>query len=378
MSKIVVLGCGLMGEVMARDLSSGGENTVVVVDRREEARERVKDIDGVTFQQGDVSQLGRNSEFLEGAELVVGALPGALGFTALRRVLEVGCPRVVDISFMPEDASDLHDLARNKGTVCLVDCGVAPGLSHMLAARAVKEMERPESLEVLVGGLPQRRRWPFEYMSVFSPRDVVEEYTRPARIKWAGKIEQWPALSQVERVEFKEIGTLEAFLTDGLRSLLDSLEVPFMVEKTLRYPGHAEKMALLRSAGFLSHEFLKMGQQRVRPVDLTARLLERAWRPEPDDLDLTLLRVILTGVGEGGRRARRVFELAHIPESLPTSMACTTGYTCTAVCRLVLADLFKTPGVHFPEVLGQDEVCMTAILKDLAEHEIQVRGLEGS
>jgi len=373
MAKIVVLGCGLMGEVIAGDLAKGGENSVLVVDRRDETKERLEAIPGVSFEQGDVFQLCRESDFLKGVDLVVGALPGALGFSALRRILETGCPKIVDISFMPEDPSELNDLALEKGVACLVDCGVAPGLSHIVAARLAEDIKKPESLEILVGGLPQKRRWPFEYISVFSPRDVVEEYTRPARIKWAGKIEKWPPLSRIEKVEFEDVGTLEAFLTDGLRSLLRSLDIPFMVEKTLRYPGHAEKMALFRKVGFFSHEFFKIGEGRVRPVDLTTRLLERAWKPVEGDLDLTLLRVLITGIGAGGKRERRIYEMSHIPRQLPTSMACTTGYTCTAVCRLLLAGLWNEPGVHFPEVLGKKKECFDALVKDLAEHEVFVR-----
>ncbi len=373
MAKIVVLGCGLMGEVIARDLAVGEGNSVLVVDRLPEAGKRLEGVSGVTFLQGDAFQLCREPGFFKGVDLVVGALPGALGFSALRRVLEGVCPKIVDISFMPEDASDLDGLAREKGSVCLVDCGVAPGLSHVVSARLAEDVEKPESLEILVGGLPQRRRWPFEYISVFSPRDVVEEYTRPARIKWAGKAEKWPPLSRVELVEFEEVGTLEAFLTDGLRSLLNSLDIPFMVEKTLRYPGHADKMALFRKVGFFSRKYIKLGEGRVRPVDLTTRLLEEAWAPEEGDLDLTLMRVSMTGLGKDGNRERRSYEMVHIPRELPTSMACTTGYMCTAVCRLLLSGMWNEPGVHFPEVLGKNKECFGALLKDLAAHNVHVR-----
>jgi saccharopine dehydrogenase-like NADP-dependent oxidoreductase len=387
MAKIAVLGCGLMGPVIAEDLAEGGKNQVVVADRRREAEEDLRGLDGVSFHRIDVSDVGRDAELLDGVDLVVGALPGSVGFSVLRRVLEAGCPRVVDISFMPEDASSLSELARSKGSVCFVDCGVAPGLSHMLAARLTAEIQHPEALEILVGGLPRQRHWPFEYMTVFSPRDVIEEYTRPARIKWAGKVEEWPALSRLERVEVEGVGTLEAFLTDGLRSLLSTLDIPFMVEKTLRYPGHADKIRLLRDTGFFSEDLIEVRDRRVSPLDITSRLLERAWAPRPGQDDLTVLRVMMRGSDAEGRPVRGAYEMVDVPggkatgrdrdESRPgmvsaSSMARTTGYTCTAVCRLLLRDLWKEPGVFFPEVMGSRNDLLSHLLEDLERHELHV------
>jgi len=90
---------------------------------------------------------------------------------------------------------------------------------------------------IYVGGLPIVRQWPYEYKAVFSPLDVIEEYTRTARFVENGRVVTRPALTDLERVDFEGVGTLEAFNTDGLRTLIQTIPAPNMKEKTLRYPG---------------------------------------------------------------------------------------------------------------------------------------------
>src|SRR5690606_28022112 len=109
-----------------------------------------------------------------------------------------------------------------------------------------KQLEVRERLSIMVGGLPVERSWPWEYRAPFSPSDVIEEYLRPARLRIAGRTVEREALSEIELVDLPGVGTLEAFNTDGLRSLLETLDFEDMVEKTLRYPGYAEKMRVLR------------------------------------------------------------------------------------------------------------------------------------
>ena len=214
------------------------------------------------------------SKAVRGADLVVGALPGWLGFRALSTVIAER-KSFVDISFMPEDGGELSAQAAAAGVVGIVDCGVAPGMSNLLSARAVAAIEQPEEVTILVGGLPLVRRWPFEYAAVFSPIDVIEEYTRPARYIEHGKLVVRPALSDVELIEFPEVGTLEAFNTDGLRSLMTSLPVPRMKEKTMRYPGHAQLMRAFRDTGLFSQDPVMVGAAEIKPVDLTCELLKK-------------------------------------------------------------------------------------------------------
>jgi len=191
------------------------------------------------------------------------------------------------------------------------------------------------------------RTWPYEYKAVFSPADVIEEYTRPARLVEHGQVVVRPALSEVELCDFAGVGTLEAFNTDGLRSLIRTLDIPNMAEKTLRYPGHADLMRTFRESGFFDTQPVQIGEAWVRPLDLTSRLLFEQWRREPEEADLTVMQVVIEGLARGMRgevRQRYTYDLLdrYDPETQTTSMARTTGYTCAIVARQVINGLFRS------------------------------------
>ncbi|HEY8212268.1 MAG TPA: saccharopine dehydrogenase C-terminal domain-containing protein, partial [Myxococcaceae bacterium] len=261
--KVVVLGAGMVGSAMAADLAPRSEFQVTVVDGRAESLERVqRKLGSVRTQRADLSTTEGLMAAVGQADLVLGALSSTLGLRTLQALVEAG-RTYCDISFMAENAWELNELARQKGATAVVDCGVAPGVSNLLAGYATALLEKTESIEIYVGGLPAERRWPYEYKAGFAPHDVLEEYTRPSRVVEHGQVVIKEALSEPELMDFPVAGTLEAFNTDGLRSLAYNLQVPFMKEKTLRYPGHIELMRVLRHTGFFSKEPLQVGGATV-------------------------------------------------------------------------------------------------------------------
>jgi saccharopine dehydrogenase-like NADP-dependent oxidoreductase len=371
--RVVVLGAGLVGGAIAQDLSKGGEFEVTIVDSSQEALARLAGETGVVSVRADLSADGQVRRVVEGQDLVVGAVPGHMGFTTLRRVLECAKP-VVDISFFPEDPFALDALAREKSVPAVVDCGIAPGCSNLILGRVETEFDSVERFLCLVGGLPVVRTWPWEYKAAFSPADVLEEYTRPARYVVAGRVVTVPALSEPELVEFPGLGTLEAFNTDGLRTLLSTVKAPFMQEKTMRYPGHIESIRVLRESGFFSTEQVEVANVKVRPLDLTSRLLFPLWHLAEGEEDLTAMRVSIEGV-QAGVRVRRVFEMLdrYDPATRTTSMARTTGYTCTAAVRLLASGLYRRPGISPPEYLGREPGCYEFVMTELARRGVMLR-----
>lgn len=367
---IVILGAGLVGGPIARDLARDGDLQLTVVDANASALARLRGVPGVTTIREDLSDPRAVKRVARGADLVVSAVPGALGFATLRALLEARC-HVVDIAFFPEDPFALDALARAKERIAIVDCGVAPGLSHILAAHGARRLDRAESLVIYVGGLPRVREWPFEYKAVFSPRDVIEEYLRPARLVEHGREVVRPALSDPERIDFPGVGTLEAFNTDGLRTLVRTLRVPHMKEKTLRYPGHIEKIALLRELGFFEGGEIEAGGRRVRPIDVTTALLFPRWKLEEGDVDVTVLRVAVEGV-RAGRPTRITFDLIdqHDARTGVHSMARTTGYTATAAARMVLRGLYTRRGISAPEYIARSRRCVEFMTRQLSERGI--------
>jgi lysine 6-dehydrogenase len=360
-----------VGAAIVRDLTAVEDFSVTVADVDPVAVERLMEngADGMCIDLSDPANIDRA---IVGADLVVGAVPGFMGYRTLERVLEAGKP-AVDISFFPEDAFGLSATAEKAGVPCLVDCGIAPGLSNLVLGHHEEAMDETHSFRCFVGGLPVERNWPWDYKAPFSPADVLEEYTRPARFRRASEEVVVPALSDVELVHFPGLGTLEAFATDGLRSLLKTSTTPHMVEKTMRYPGHAELMRMLRDAGFFSKHEIQAASGKVRPLDVTSALLFDQWQFQDGEPDLTVMRMELEGV-QGGSRVRHVYNLLdyYDPDTETSSMARTTGYMCTAMVRVVASGLWKEPGVAPPEVVGRREDCFTAVRRHLEERRVRV------
>jgi len=370
---VVVLGAGRIGSAIAADLAKDERFDVRVADRDPARLGHLHERYGIRGERVDFSLPSTVSRAIDGAQLVVSAVPGFLGFRTLRAVIEARID-IVDIAFFPEDPFALDPEARAAGVRAIVDCGVAPGMSNLLVGHVDRLLDRTDAVAVYVGGLPAQRIPPFEYRAVFSPIDVLEEYTRPARVVEDGRPLSKPALSDIERLTFEEVGELEAFVTDGLRTLLRTIDAPTMVEKTLRYPGHAEKMRLLRDVGFLSSKPVDVRGRDVRPIDVAAALLFPMWELQEGEQDLTVMRVAVEGA-LAGRRTRYVYDLLDrydVPTHT-TSMARTTGYTAAMAARLLANGLWTEPGVVPPEALGRRPDCVEFVLAGLRERGIHYR-----
>jgi saccharopine dehydrogenase-like NADP-dependent oxidoreductase len=370
--KITVLGAGMVGRAIAADLSTHFE--VTATDLSAQNLETIQKSHGVKTRKVDFSNAKQIAAAIKGADLVIGAVPGFLGFKMLQTVIECG-KNIVDISFFPEDAFALDKLARKHKVTAVVDCGVAPGMDNVILGYHYGRM-KVERFLCLVGGLPVERNMPWQYKAPFSPVDVIEEYTRPARLVEGGKIVTRPALSEPEFLHFDNIGTLEAFNTDGLRTLL-KFDIPDMAERTLRYPGHIDLMKTLREAGFFSDEVIDVKGTKVRPVDLAGKILFPQWKYEEGEEDFTVMRVIVEGK-EGNKKKRYTYNLYdryHQPTKT-SSMARTTGYTATAAAHLVLNGNYNTKGIIAPEALGINEKCYRFMFEYLKERGVNYSVVE--
>jgi saccharopine dehydrogenase-like NADP-dependent oxidoreductase len=370
--KAVVLGCGLVGATMARDLAGDGEFEVTAYDVSRANLDRLRDIPRLKTECHDLGGPEQIKKAVASADIVVGAMPSTLGFMTLRAVIESGKP-FADISFMVEDQTELDGLAKKHCVTAVVDCGVAPGLANIIIGHCAAKLDATDRVVFYVGGLPKRPRWMYQYKAPFAPADVLEEYTRPARMVEGGQIVTKPALSEPELIDFPHVGQLEAFNTDGLRSLLRTIKAPNMVEKTLRYPGHIQLMRILRQTGFFSKDEIEVRGVKVRPLDVTSKLLFPLWTYEPGEEEFTVLRVIVEGRQEG-RRIRHTYDLYDEYDRLTgqSSMARTTGFPCAIAARLLIEGRFSEPGVHPPEYLGRQPRMLEHMLKELAKRGVNV------
>ena len=368
MKKIIVLGAGMVGKAMAIDLSKKFD--VTSVDINAEALSFLSSnykIKTKSFNIADKAILKRE---IDGFDLVISAVPGFMGFETIKTAILAG-KNVLDISFLPEDVLPLNQLAVDNNVTVIMDCGVAPGVPNFIAGYYYERMKITD-LEYMVGGLPKKREFPFEYKAPFSPIDVIEEYTRPARYVENGKIIVKPAMSDAELLNFDGVGTLEAFNTDGLRSLIFTLkDIPNMKEKTLRYPGHIKLIQALKASGFFDQEPITVKGVSIRPIDFTLKILFDQWKLASDEQEFTIMRVKLTG-NENGVNKEIIYDLYDEFDNneMLSSMARTTGFTGTAGAELILNGLFTEKGVFPPELVGKHENCFNFVLDYLKERNV--------
>jgi lysine 6-dehydrogenase len=363
---IIILGAGLVGGPMAIDLAKDKNFDVTVADID---TKRLKELEkhGINTRMQDLGEPSGVTALASEFDMVLSAVPGFMGYQTLEAIIKAG-KNVVDIAFFSEDPFALDDLARKHGVTAVVDCGIAPGMGNVLTGLANDRLDKTDEVIIYVGGLPECREWPYEYKAVYSPVDVIEIYTRPARFIRNGERVTMPALSEPELLYFPPLGTLEAFNTDGLRSLAQTIDCPNMKEKTLRYPGHIERIAMLRESGFFSKEPIECNGAAIRPLDFTSKLLFPMWKLNPGDVDCTVFKVIVEGQKDGKavRFTWDMFDKADSVTGIP-SMARTTGYTATAAARLLAAGLYDEKGITPPEYIGRRPDCVGFMLKRLEE-----------
>ncbi len=368
MKKVIVLGAGLVGKAMSIDLAKNFD--VTSVDINEEALKHVASF-GIKTQKVDLSNHSLLTSILQPFDIVVGSVPGFMGLQNAKTVIEAG-KNMVDISFFPEDPFQLDELAKKKNVTIIADCGVAPGMGNIILGYHNKRM-KISNYECLVGGLPVVREWPYEYKAVFSPIDVIEEYIRPARYVQNNAVVIKEALSDPELIHFKGVGTLESWNSDGLRSLIKTMpNIPNMIEKTLRYPGCIEYLRVLRDTGFFSYEEVEVKGVKIRPVDLTAKLLFPKWKLKPGEEEFTVMRIRMSGEENGKAKTYEYNLLDRTDKPTDTlSMARTTGYTCTAAVHLVLDGKFTRKGICPPEYLGEEESHFNFVKSYLEDRGVQ-------
>jgi lysine 6-dehydrogenase len=372
MSKITVIGAGMVGSVIALDLAN--DHNVKVLDINKIALNEIhsKNSD-VAIVEMDVTDIEKLEKAVGDSDLVVGAVPGHLGYKLLENLIELG-KNVVDISFCPEDVLALHSKALEKELSIFVDAGVAPGLSNLFLGRYAEEMQI-DSFKCMVGGLPLNRVLPWEYKAPFSPIDVMEEYTRPARFIRNGNLLIMEPLTEVEEVDINGI-SLEAFNSDGLRTLMHThKDIPNMIEKTLRYPGHADKILSLKNAGMFKKEKYELGDLEVSPLEISSKVLIDSWKLEPGEPEFTLMHMAFEGIDNNTGDFRDETIVLYDENDLETgfsSMARTTGFTAAAVVNYFLNHSSGHSGVVPLETLGKSSEAFNYVLDYLRTRNVNL------
>lgn len=367
--KALVLGCGLIGGTIALDLS--GDFDVTVMDPSEKGLDWIRSKADVRTIRESAMDPAALEKAAADADIVCEALPSFLERPVHRQLIEMGKNFCSPSGYLSSEGMD--DLAKKHGVTAVFDMGVAPGMSNFLCARGAHLLDELEEGKIYVGGIPDRLDPPFNYRTVFCLADTLGEYVMPARYIKDGKRTEAEALSEIEYVDFPGVGRLEAFFTDGLRSGSENIKGRLVFEKTMRYPGYAEQMKLLRHMGLFGQETIDVNGTKVAPRDVAASLLGPQWelRPDRGEVDLTVMRVIAKGPRNDTTTTYTwdLFDRLD-PETKIHSMARTTAFPCTITARAIADGMITEKGFIAPEMLaGNDE------FYDYIMAELKARGI---
>ena len=323
----IALGCGLVGKFVVEELANRGYS-IHVVDLKIPLT--IKQNQNVTWSEGDIFKL---IETLPNSSLIINMLPGRIG-QSMRSIFISSGKNIVDLAFTEQDPSMYDDLAKESESTVVWDVGVAPGLSNMILKKEFSKNKNIDQITIKVGGNPSKPDGNWSYMAPFSPSDVIEEDTRPARIIENNGITVVPALSDLHTINVDGYGVMEAFLTDGLRSLLISNFAPNMREYTIRWPGHVEKW--LNSKDLISEEELI-----------------HEWKFDISKGEFTWMEIKLIYPD-----SKIVWIISDAGKDGHSSMARTTGLvTIACVIELLEHENGKLEsGVFSPEQLGSDSI----------------------
>jgi len=362
-----------VGKAIAYDLYERvtGSNLLLVDKSRESLDEARKLVNKADIRVADLSNAEEIYRIIKDVDAAVSALPGKFGKIAWIAAVKAGVD-MVDVSYSPDDPMHFHVQANDAGVTIVPDAGVAPGLSNMMAGRAYAQLEEVRELKIYVGGIPENPIPPLGYLVTWSPEDLIEEYVRPARVVKDGNIVEKPAVSELEKVIIPGVGELEAFLTDGLRTMLKTLKgVKLMEEKTLRWPGHAEKIELLKTLGYLDRKPVDLNGTGIPPADMTAKLFRE--RLKGDSKDIVVLRVIASGRSSLNDMEIEYRMVDRYDESTGFSaVARTTAFVATGILKLITEGTIPGPGVIPPEVIGMDENLFSSVAEWLSWRGIKI------
>lgn len=379
MKKVIVLGGGLVGSVMALDMGADPGYDVTVADLNQSALDMIAKKSGgkvKTRTDVDFADTASIENAVRDYDLVIGAVPGFLGFEMMGAVIRAG-KSMSDISFMGEDYFQWDETAKKAGVTLFEDVGVTPGFSNVLIGSAVHQLDEVDDVDIYVTGLPKEPREPFNYKFVFSPDDCIEEYVRPSRFKQDGKIVELPALSLNQNYKFEipglDLPEMEGFLTDGLRSLLKTIPAKNIREKTLRYPGTVARMEFLREFGLYDLDPVDVKGHKVVPRDLFASIAYPMMKLEEDENEFTFFKIDVTGTKDG-KKMRHTFVMydERDMETGYTSMARTTGFPCVIMGRLIAEGLVDMPGVNSPEAIGSNPAAVRRFIEEMEKRGVKL------
>lgn len=370
--KAVVLGAGLMGKEIARDLAkSENVEKVYLADVSIEIEGVINDDnrDKIELIQVDAQCDKDLRKVMQRGDVVLNALFYTFNERVAKAAIDIGV-HLVDlgghIGGVTENILKLHDEAAAKGVTIIPDLGVAPGMVNILTGYGATKLDEVESIKLFVGGIPTEPKPPLHYTRVFSLEGVFDHYTEPSKMIQKGELTEVESLSGIEPIYFDDFGVLEAFYTSGGISTLYKTfpDVQTLEYKTIRYKGHAEKFKLLADLDLLSKEnVVEVNGQEVNVRTVMREALKKKLQLGKKT-DAVLLRAIISGE----KRSEQItYEYEMVikrdPKSKITAMAVATASTISVVAQMIGTGVIEKRGVFSPESIVPGDTFIETMAK---------------
>jgi len=360
--KILVLGSGLIGPAAAFNSMSDPEVSQVTLcdlnqtalDQAAEKLARLPGSEKVTTVALDLRDEAAAIELMRGYDAIVGALPGLVTALGIRPAIKAGTPLVDLTRPSPEETAELKALAEETGSLIVLSCGLEPGLTEIMTHHLADRLDRVDEVHIKCGGIPAEPAPPLGYKIVFGGRRLpLREFD--ARIVEDGQLKPIPRYSGVEQLDFPGVGAVEAW-HEGFMPWL--LELPALknlrlgTQKTIRWPGYAAKVTLLKEMGLLSLEPVEVDGVQVRPKHVLDAVMYPKVKLEEGEREVTLFKVEVSGQKDGQARRYTTQMVDWYDEKTGmTSMARTTAYTGAIMARMIARGDVSAAGIYPPEQL---------------------------
>lgn len=383
--RILVIGSGLMGPAAAYNaMVDDAVEKVTVCDLSEDqlsaCRETLRGMPGadkVDYRRLDMNDRAESIAVMKDHGAGVAALPRVASMIAMPLALEA-CMPYVDLTRVPDEALEewKTSYADSRGFVIL-GCGLEPGLTEIMARHLAERLDRTDELHIQCGGIPESPSPPLGYKIVFGGRRLpLREST--ARAVVDGRLVDVPRYSESEPAVFEGVGECEAWHEGFMPWLLEVEALKGLrsgTQKTVRWPGYADKVTVLRELGLLSEEPLDVDGVSVIPKHVVDAVLYPSVKMSPEDRDITAYRVTVIGEKDGRPATRTAEMIDRYDEATGfTSMARTTAFTAAIAARMAARGDLPRPGVPFvtPEQAIYGD-CFDTLIGELDRMDVRFR-----
>ncbi len=355
---VAVIGAGLMGRAITSDLINNSSfEKVTLVDKSKKALNETSQIiknDRLHLSEFDINNDEKNEDLICSADVVISAVPYYFNLSLTKLCIHHHT-HFIDLGGNNRVVSQQRDLSENakKNQVTIIpDSGLAPGLVSIITKDIVEKSDDVESVHLRVGGLPVHPKPPLNYEIVFSPNGLINEYTEDALVLQNGQITMKPSMTEREVIEFPgPFGKMEAFITSGGSSTLPYTyqdKINNLDYKTIRYPGHCEKMKTILDLGFGSTKPIAVDKTMISPRKMLISLLKQSL-PKTNG-DVVLLKV-LSKVKRKNKYMNIQYRLIDYFDKQTgfTAMMRTTGFPVAITADLLARNIITQQGVFCPE-----------------------------